>query len=163
MNKLEDAWTAVDSKNEFRAIFFETQIQQTYGFLINFMKLFGFFGLVAITIAVLGLLGMAVFSAETRLKEVGIRKILGASNLNLIALLSIGFVKLLFIAAIIALPVVFLLFDKLILALHHYRTYVGFLDLLIGFCLILVIGILTVGSQAFNAARTNPSETLRNE
>jgi len=163
MNKLEDAWTAVDSKNEFKATFFEIQIQQTYGFMINFMKLFGFFGLVAITIAVLGLLGMAVFSAETRLKEVGIRKILGASNLNLIALLSVGFVKLLFIAAIIALPVVFLLFDKLFLALQHYRTYVGFQDMLIGFSIILVIGVLTVGSQAFNAARTNPSETLRNE
>ncbi len=163
MSKLEDAWVTVDHKNEFKATFFDNQIEETYGFLINIMKLFGFFGSVAITIAVLGLLGMAVFSAEARLKEVGIRKVLGASNINLIALLSVGFVKLLFIAAIIAMPLVFLLFDKVILALHHYRTYVGFWDMLIGFSFILVIGVLTVGSQAFNAARSNPSETLRNE
>ncbi len=163
MEKIEQAWEATGSKSEFKATFFEDDIQEAYGFLVNIMKLFGFIGIVAITIAILGLLGMAVYNTETRLKEIGIRKILGASNLNLVVLLSKGFLKMLIIAALIALPATFLLFDKVILALHFYRPEISLWDLLLSSVLLTIIGLFTVGFQTLRGARTNPAESLRNE
>ena len=162
MKKLEKSWTQV-SKQPFSAHFLDAYIEETYQFLLNVMTLFGFFAALAISIACLGLLGMAVYTTETRLKEISLRKIFGASVGQLVFSLSRGFTVLLLIASLIATPLAYLLFDQVILNNFAYRVNIGPVELVSGFVLIFVLGLLTIGSQTWKAARTNPAEHLRGE
>lgn len=106
---------------------------------------------------------MGVYTAETRLKEISIRKVLGASQQSLVKLLSKSFMFLLVLAAAIALPVTYLLFDSVILAGQAYRAPIGVLELVLGVVIIFAIGFITIGSQTWKAARANPAQTLRME
>lgn len=162
MKKLEASWGQL-SNHAFSARFLDIQIEETYQFLLNIMTLFGFIAVLAISIACLGLLGMAVYTTETRLKEISIRKVFGASVRQLVFGLSKGFFVLLLIAALIATPLAYLLFDQVILNNFAYRISIGPVELLSGFLLILVLGLLTIGSQTWKAARANPAENLRGE
>ena len=105
---------------------------------------------------------MAVFSSESRAKEVGIRKVLGADISKLVVLLSGGFIVLLLIATLIAVPAAWFIND-LFLSDVVNRAPIGLFTLLKGALLMLVIGLLTIGSQTVKAALANPSDTLRNE
>ena len=163
MNKIQNAWEKIDSRHELKAHFFDDQIDEAYGFYHQMMKIFGFFAFLAISIACLGLLGMAVFSVETRMKEIGVRKILGASEYRLVYLLSKGFVKLLLIATFIAVPIAYLFFDQILLNLYAFRINIGFSELSFGLFLVFIIGFVIIASQTFRAARMNPADTLRNE
>ena len=127
------------------------------------IKVISFLAVMAISIASLGLLGMVVLTTETRLREVSIRKILGAGEGNLVLLLSRSFLVMLFIAALIALPATYLLFDVVILSNVAYHVPVGAMELIAGVGIVAVIAFAMIGSQALRAARTNPSVVLRTE
>lgn len=86
------------------------------------IKIIGFLSFLAISIASMGLFGMVVFTTETRLKEIGIRKVMGASIANLIYLLSRGFLFLLSVSALIALPATYLFFKTVVLPNYPYHT-----------------------------------------
>ena len=88
MARLEESWMNLDPNNSFQAAFLEEQLDQAYDFLKNAMTLFGFLAFLAISIACLGMLGMAMYAAETRAKEVSIRKVFGASIWNIFHSLS---------------------------------------------------------------------------
>ena len=163
LSKLEDTWKGLSPDQAFEARFYDEQIEEAYLFLINIVKIFGFLGFLAISIASLGLLGMAVYTIETRSKEIGIRKVFGAHPWQLVRLLSQGFVRLLFIAALIALPLTYLLFDKVVLNNFAYRVSINAFDLLIGVLLFFLLGLFTIGSQTWKAATVNPVKVLRNE
>ncbi|MEO1097142.1 MAG: FtsX-like permease family protein [Bacteroidota bacterium] len=117
----------------------------------------------AISISTLGLLGMAVYTSESRLKEVSIRKVLGAGISSLMLLLSRGFLGMIIVAAVIAVPAAIYIVDDFILNEFLYRTEIGLMEMLSGFMLVLFIGALTVGWQVRAAAAQNPAELLRNE
>jgi len=125
-------------------------------------KIISFISFLAIVIACLGLMGMVVFSTQTRLKEVSIRKVLGASNQMLVYLLSKGFIKLLGVAILISVPLSWFVND-LWLQFIAYRVNIGADVILFGVLLVSILGILVIGSQTFKAANTNPAEILRNE
>jgi putative ABC transport system permease protein len=122
----------------------------------------GFVAFLAIMISCLGLLGMATYTAETKIKEVAIRKILGATASGIILQLSKGFIKLVLIAIAVGLPIAWFLNNLWLESLAN-RVNMGFGTILLALALILILSVLTVGSQAVRAALTNPADNLKND
>ncbi|MBC8152417.1 MAG: ABC transporter permease, partial [Bacteroidetes bacterium] len=120
-----------------------------------------FIAFLAICIASLGLFGMVVFTTETRLKEISIRKVLGASEGGLIYLLSKGFLGLLSLAAFVALPTTYFFFDNVVLNRFAYHQPIGVSELLIGVLGVMLLAFLLIGSQTLKAARANPVKNLK--
>lgn len=163
MKKLESAWMDFDPVHEFDATFYDDRLQNAYAEYSVMFTLVGFLAFLTMTIASLGLLGMAVYTAETRVKEISIRKVLGATEGNLITLLAKGFMWLLVISAAIAVPIAYYFFDSVILQGAVNRANIGVVELLGGVLIIFTIGFITIGSQTWKAAKANPAQTLRNE
>ncbi|MDN5202362.1 ABC transporter permease [Fulvivirgaceae bacterium BMA10] len=163
MDKIESIWKKIDPIHPIRATFYDDRIQDTYSELVVMVRIIGFLAFLAITIAVMGLLGMVMFTTETRLKEISIRKVLGASEGKLIVLIGRGFVWLLFISALVAIPATYYLFDTYVFDGITYRAPIGIMELFSGTALVFMIALLAVGTQTIMAARTNPATTLRNE
>jgi len=97
------------------------------------------------------------------LKEVSIRKVFGAGAESLIFYLSKSFLFLILLSAVIALPVTFLFFDKVILTHFAYHQPVGPVELMTGLLGVLVVALIMIGSQTLSAARTNPAKMLQDE
>ncbi len=163
MDKLEGIWKKIDNVHPFDAEFYDDRISQSYyGYVITF-KIFGFLAFLAISISSMGLMGMAVFTTETRIKEISVRKVMGATEKHLVYLLSRGFIFMLILAAIIGMPVAYLFITSVMLADNANRIPIGVFELLFGVVLIFFLGIMTIGWQTWKAAKTNPAEMLRNE
>jgi putative ABC transport system permease protein len=126
------------------------------------MSLLGFLAFMTVAIASMGLLGLVVYTVETRRKEISIRKIVGASVAQIMLLLSQGYTKLLIISGIIALPTGYLL-SKLFLMNFANKVSFGIGSLIVSFILLLTIGLVTILSQTFKASRENPAKNLRSE
>lgn len=127
------------------------------------LKVIGYLAFLAICISSMGLLGMVVFITETRLKEVGIRKAMGASEYGLIYLLSRGFLALLAVSILISMPATYLFFDRVVLPNFPYHTPIGVSELLVPVLVVMGIALLMIGSQTIRSARTSPSSILRSE
>jgi len=121
-----------------------------------------YFSILSIFIACLGLFGLASFTAEQRIKEIGIRKALGASVSEIIFLLSKDFTKWIIVANIIAWPIAYLVMNSW-LQNFAYRINIGMGTFVLAGALALIIALLTVGYQAVRAARANPVDALRYE
>lgn len=161
--RIEAAWKKIDQIHPFDAKFYNEDIEAAYSEFSSMIKIIGFLSFLAISIASMGLFGMVVFTTETRLKEIGVRKVMGAGPGNLVYLLSRGFLVLLSISALIALPVTYLFFENFILTNFPYHTPVRITELFAGLLAVLAIALLMIGSQTMKAARRNPVEILRNE
>jgi putative ABC transport system permease protein len=163
MASIQAAWGNIDRIHPLEATFYDEQIEQAYKQFSVMIKIIGFLAFLAISIASVGLFGMVVYSTETRLKEMGIRKVLGASESTLIFLLSKGFLVLLLIAAFIALPVTYLFFNFVVLREFVYHQPIGIGELLSGVGVVMLLAVIMIGSQVLKAARSNPVSVLRNE
>lgn len=159
---LEEQWQSLDKVHPFEYSFYEDEVAEAEKIYILLVKIIGFAGLLSVVISCLGLLGMAIFNTQARRKEVSIRKVLGASVWQVIFLLSRGFLWLIGLATLIALPLVYVGSDYW-LDNFAYRIQLGPAVLLPGVAIILLAGLLTVGSQTLKAARTNPADSLRME
>lgn len=120
------------------------------------------FGGLAIFISCLGLFGLSAFSAEQRTKEIGIRKVLGASVTGIVRLLCLNFVKTVFVALIIAMPIAYLMMEKW-LSKFDYHVVITWPVFMVTAVLTLIIAFFTVSLQAFKAAKTNPVNALKYE
>jgi putative ABC transport system permease protein len=125
-------------------------------------SIFNIFAILGIFVACLGLYGLSSFIVQQKTKEIGIRKILGASTFRITAMLSVEFVKWVVIASMVACPAAFLISEK-ILRNFAYRVDSGVSPFLFTILLSFIIAILTVGFQAVRAAIANPVESLRYE
>lgn len=163
VSRLQAAWKKIDAVHPFEARFYDEEIQRAYAELSAIIKIIGFLAFLAISIASLGLLGMVVFTTETRLKEISIRKVLGATEGRLIFLLSRGFLYLLIAAGAVAIPLTWLLFDRVLFADIVYRAPIGFIELFSGALAVIGIALLAISSQTIRVARANPAETLGRE
>ena len=163
MAKIESTWKKIDRVHPFEAKFYDEEIEDAYSEFSAMIKIIGFLSFLAISIASMGLFGMVVFTTETRLKEISIRKVMGASSGNLIYLLSRGFLVLLSISALIALPVTYLFFENVVLTNFPYHTPVQVAELFVGLLAVLLIAFIMIGSQTMKAARSNPAEILKSE
>ncbi|WP_316850791.1 ABC transporter permease [Pedobacter agri] len=138
------------------------------GFEIKFQneKLLGtlsnWFGGFAIFISCLGLLGLALFMAEQRKKEISIRKVLGANTASILTLLNKDFIKLVAIANLIAFPLAYIIINKWLSA-FEYRISISVLPFLIAISLSVIIAILTVSIQSIKVAKANPVDALKYE
>jgi ABC-type antimicrobial peptide transport system permease subunit len=163
MARIESAWKKTDRIHPFDAKFFDESIEEAYSEFSTMIKIIGFLSILAISIASMGLFGMVVFTTETRLKEIGIRKVMGANPGNLIYLLSRNFIVLLSISALIALPITYIFFENFVLTSFPYHTPVQPAELFAGLLAVLLIAFMMIGSQTLKAARSNPAEVLKNE
>jgi putative ABC transport system permease protein len=125
-------------------------------------SLSNWFGGFAIFISCLGLLGLALFMAEQRKKEISIRKVLGASTGNILVLLNKDFIKLVAIANIIAFPLAYIIINKW-LSTFDYRVAISFLPFLLAILISVVIAVLTVSLQSVKVAKANPIDALKYE
>lgn len=162
-SEMESAWKVVGQGKKFESAFLTDQIREAYGFYFIIVKIWGFLGLLAITVACLGLLGTVVFTIRNRVKEVSIRKVMGASSESLVYMLSKDFIILLVIASIITIPTVAYLMEKLLLTAQYYNVSIGAVEILISLGIMLLLGMSTILSQTLKAANANPVDNLRVE
>ncbi len=162
MAKIQEVWMSVDPVHPFEAKFYDDSIEEAYSELSAMIKVIAFLSFIAISIASLGLLGMVVFTTETRLKEISIRKVLGASSPNLVLLLSRSFVVLLATSALIALPISYFIFERMVLTRFPFHESIG-IELFVGLLVVLAIAFIMIGSQTIRAAQSNPAEILKSE
>ncbi|MBC7922809.1 MAG: ABC transporter permease, partial [Ferruginibacter sp.] len=148
--------------NPFEYFFLDEYFNQQYQAEQRFGRVFGLFAGFAVVIACLGLFGLASFTAGQRTKEIGIRKVLGASVPSIVALISKDFIKLLLIANVLAWPLAWWTMDTW-LRDFAYRIHIGWWVFALAGGVALVIALLTVSFQAIKAAMANPVESLRTE
>ncbi|PSL49901.1 ABC-type antimicrobial peptide transport system permease subunit [Chitinophaga niastensis] len=122
----------------------------------------GLFATLAIFISCLGLFGLSAYMAESRVKEIGVRKVLGASVLNIAKLLSLDFIKLVFVSIVIATPVAWYAMNKW-LQDYSYRIHLSWAIFLIAGLLAIAIALITVSFQSIRSAMANPVKSLRKE
>jgi putative ABC transport system permease protein len=146
----------------FEYHFFDESFEALYQREQKFEKLFFFFSAFAIFIACLGLFGLASFMTGQRTKEIGIRKVLGASAGNVILLLSREFTKWVVLSNIVAWPVAYFVMNRW-LENFAYRTRIGAWVFVVAGLVTLIIALLTVSSKAIKAALSNPADSLRYE
>lgn len=158
----QKAWEQFVPERPFEYTFLSERIARQYQTEQRLARIFTFFAGLAVFIACLGLFGLALFAAERRTKEIGIRKVLGASIANVTALLSRDFVKLVLLATVISLPVAWVAMNKW-LQNFSYHIQIGWWVFALVGTLALIVAVLTVCTQTVRAALANPSDLLRHE
>lgn len=156
------AWNNIDPALPVNYAFFDQQIADNYAIFTDLLKIVGLISLLSIVIACLGLLGIAALSVEMRIKEIGIRKVLGTTDWALLALLSRGFLGLMGLAIIIAMPVAWIL-NNFVLQNFAYRIDSPVVGMIAGIMIMLGLGCITIVSQTVKGVVTPPTELLRYE
>ncbi len=162
LSNVKSIWQKYNTGLPFEYHFLDKTIEQKYGFEQRLSKIFTGFSLLAIFISCLGLFALITFVAVNRTKEIGIRKVLGASNSKIVMLLSKDFIKWALIANIIAWPIAWYFMNKW-LQDFAYRIEITIYPFIISGILALVIALFTVSYQAVKAALANPVDSLRSE
>ena len=163
MDKLKDAYVRIDPIHPFEATVYDQSIVETYQQHKATYTIMSFLAFLAVSISTLGLLGMAVYTRESRMKEISVRKVLGASVSNLMLQVSKDFIVIIIISAIIAIPATLFLLDRKLLTDFLYRADTGPLEVFSGLFVVIIVTVFTIGWQIRDAAIQNPSETLRSE
>lgn len=159
---IEALWKRVAPQRPLEYSFLNENFNQQYQSEIKFGQLFALFTTLAISIACFGLFGLALFSVKQRRKEIGIRKVIGASVLQITALISKEFVALVGIAFVIACPVALLAMTKWVQE-FAYRIEIGWWIFAAGGLIAVVIAVATISYQSVRAAIANPVKSLRSE
>jgi putative ABC transport system permease protein len=160
--KIEKAWNKYFPNDPFNYFFLDESFGQQYKADIRFGKVFGLFASLAILIACFGLLGLSAYNVLQRTKEIGIRKVLGASVQNLVFTLSKEFLYLVLISLLIAVPVTWWVMNNW-LEDFAYRISIQWWVFAFAGVLAILIALVTVGFQALKAAVTSPVKSLRTE
>jgi putative ABC transport system permease protein len=142
--------------------FLDDTYNQLYNTEKRFGKAFNLFTFIALFIAGIGLFGLVTFQVNRRTKEIGIRKVLGATTTGLVALLSKDFLKLVFVALVIASPLAYFFMEKW-LQDFSYRIDISWWTFALAGFAAIIIAFVTVSFQSVKAALANPVETLRSE
>ena len=162
ISKVEATFLAFNPAIPFVSTFVDEDFNEKFGNEKRIGELAAFFTFLAIFISCLGLFGLASYVAEQRTKEIGIRKVLGATVIKLWQMLSKDFIVLVFIACIIGIPVAYYLMEEW-LQKFDYHTSVQWWILVLASLGVFVITLLTVSYQAIKAAKANPVKSLKTE
>ncbi|MGD1893643.1 MAG: ABC transporter permease [Cyclobacteriaceae bacterium] len=162
INRLEQVWKNTYPEYDFRYEFLDDRVARFYQDYDRTFSLAQLFAGIAILISCLGLYGLVMFIAERRTKEVGIRKVLGASVQQIVGLFSREFVKLIFVAFVLAVPLAYYLIQQWLRS-FAYTIEIDVLTFVTSLASILLIVLLTVSYQSIKAAMANPVDSLRNE
>lgn len=163
INEMEGLWKRLPTESKFSARFFEDELDDAYQTYQVLLKIVGFLGLLAISVSLLGMLGMVVYTAETKTKEVSVRKVMGASVAAIALLLSKDYLKMMALAIVAAIPVTGLLLNALLPHVQHYSVRLSVWDVVVSAAILLGLGLLTIASQTYKSAVANPADTLRTE
>lgn len=162
IQQLEDEWKSFTNTEPFDYSFLDEAFDAQYRSEQRLGSIFSIFAALSIFIACLGLFGLSAFMAEKRTKEIGVRKVLGASVPNVVVLLSKDFLKLTLVASVIAFPVAWYFMNKW-LEDFAYRININWTVFIIAALCTLLVALLTVSFQAIKAAIANPVKSLRTE
>ena len=162
LSKIEEVCKVYSPSVPFSFKFADTEYAHKFNSEERIGRLSAFFAVLAIFISCMGMFGMATFAAEQRTKEIGIRKVLGASSLNLWGLLSKDFMLLILISALIASPIAYLFMNNW-LARYGYHTGISWWIFAVAAGGGLILTLFTVSYQSIKAAMMNPVNSLRNE
>lgn len=164
INALKTQWANIGSIHSLQYKIFDQQLKES-PFIVafeDFLKVFGLISIFAILISCMGLLGMAMFSAENRVKEIGIRKVLGASISDIVLLLSKEYLVLIGIAVVIGTPLAWYVNNFWMQHITN-KTQVGPLIFIVGIIGTAGLALLTIGSQTLRAAQAKSIDNLNNE
>jgi putative ABC transport system permease protein len=162
LQALEAAWKQAVPNRPFEYSFLDDEFNETYKREQQLRSVVAVFAGIAIAISCLGLLGLAAYTAETRTKEIGIRKVLGASVASIIGLLSKDFLMLVMVAIILSVPVAYYISSKW-LQDFAYKTELSWWIFALAGVGAVGIAFITVAGQSWRAARANPVQSLRSE
>jgi len=162
ISKIENQWINLIEDTPFEYSFLDEDIQQQYSEDRKVAAIISSFTAIAMVISCLGLYGLSSYMAERRIKEIGIRKVMGASVVQIMNLMSVEFIKLILIACVLAVPLAWYAMNQW-LSDFAYRIDVNWLVFLYAGTGALAIALLTVGFESMKAAMSNPVNSLRNE
>ena len=162
LSAIQKQWKQFDDEFPFDYFFMDEQLNKFYQTDERLLRVISIFATLAIIIACVGLFGLSIYTAKQRTKEIGIRKVLGASVAGVVGLLSKGFIKLVGIAILIASPIAWWAVNKW-LQDFAYRVNIGWWIFASAGVIALLIAMLTVSFQAVKAAISNPVKSLRTE
>ena len=159
---VEKTYNKYGKEYPFKYYFLDEQFLKNHTDAEIFGSLFDLFSVIAIIISCLGLFGLTAFTIQQKTKEIGVRKVLGASVKSITMMLTESIIKLVLIASVIALPVGYY-FSEIFLRMFVYKTNIGAVIYLISVAIVLALASATVVFQALKAAAANPVESLRYE
>ena len=159
---LEGKWKELAPYRPFEYRFLDEDFNRLYSSEMRLGTVLTVFASIAIALACLGLLGLSAYTAKQRVKEIGVRKVLGASVSSVVALLSADFVKLVFVAIIISIPVAWWMMNKWLLSFTYKTQMNWWIFAVAGICAV-AIALATISFQAIKAALANPVKSLRSE
>ncbi len=159
---IESTWKSLINDTPFEYSFLDQNIEKQYHEDLRISKIITSFGLIAMAICGLGLYGLSSFMAERRFKEIGIRKVMGASITQIITLMSKEFIKLVVIAFIIAGPIAWYCMTKWLEG-FSYKAPIGWTVFVLAGVLALGIALITVSFESIKSAVSNPVDSLRSE
>lgn len=159
---VEKAWAGTFPNDPYRYFFLDEFFDRQYKSDLLFGKVFGFFALMAILVACLGLLGLTSYNILQRAKEIGIRKVLGASSVQVVGLLSKDLLKLVVVAIVVATPLAWYVMNHWLQDFAYHIDVEWWMFLAAG-ALAVLVALLTVSFQSFKAAMNNPVKSLRSD
>jgi putative ABC transport system permease protein len=162
LKEMKHLWKTFSPNAPFEYSFLRDDLAMQYESDQRTGKIIGIFSLLSIVIACIGLLGLVIFATQQRTKEIGIRKVLGASVIDIIQLLSKNFIRLLLVAFLIAAPIAWWVMTRWLDDFAYKITIQWWMFVLAGMAA-MFIALLTIGIQAVKAATVNPVESLRDE
>lgn len=162
LQTLETSWRSIIPDRPFEYSFMDEEFNQLYAAETRTGRIFSVFAFLSIFLACLGLFGLSAYTTAQRTKEIGVRKVLGASVLSLVGLLSKDFLKLVFIAIVVASPLAWYVMNRW-LNDFAYRTSISWWVFALAGTLAVGIALLTVSFQSIKAALMNPVKSLRSE
>ncbi len=162
LSSIGASWHKLNPNEPFEYSFLDQDFQKNYDAENRLLMMVGYFTIIAILISCLGLFGLATFSTEQRIKEIGIRKALGATVPGIVSLLSIDFLKLVVISIVIASPIAWFVMNKW-LRDFAYKIHITWETFAITAMVALIIALITISFQAIKAAMVNPVKSLRSE
>ena len=162
INYVDEVYSSFGTKYPFEYYFVDQWFAKQYKSEQNFLKIVAIFSVLSIVISCLGLYGLVSYFIELRVKEIGIRKVLGASVLGITLMINTHFLKLIGISLLVSLPAAFLLMGRW-LEDFAYRIDLGALPFIMAALLTTIIALLTTNNQAIKASRRNPVKSLRYE
>lgn len=162
LTDVENTYRNVYPSSDFEYFFLDESFEKQYKADRQFGTVFTSFAVVTIFVAILGLFGLILYEVQQRIKEIGIRKVLGASVYTIIQLLSSSFLKLILISIVLALPIAYYGMNEW-LSGYAYRIDLSIVLFIVPALGLILIALATVTAQAIKAARENPIESLRYE
>lgn len=162
LNHAKTTWESIEPAYPFGYMFLEDNLSDFYGEESRLQNAIQAFALICVFISCLGLYGMTAFTLERRMKEIGIRKVLGAHLRHLVWMINKKFIGILLVAVVVAIPIVYYAIDVWLTGFAYQMT-IGFMSFVWAGIMVLAIVLFTVSWQATKAAISNPVTTLRSE